>query len=101
VHRKGNDHLYILTRMRGSGYGATSGYDGTMDEPNIDDLIARGVIKAPRKKPAEAIVLPHPSGRVSDHAMGKVWREEREDRWLRQFVVSKRIVFLGGVEVFR
>jgi len=36
-----------------------------MDEPKIDDLIARGVIKTPRKKPAKPIELPQPSASVS------------------------------------
>jgi hypothetical protein len=66
--------------MQGSGYEATSRYDGTMDEPNMDDLVAGGVSKPLRKKNAKPVELPQPSGNVSDEAMEKVWREEREDR---------------------
>jgi hypothetical protein len=51
-----------------------------MNELNIDDLIAGGVIKPPRKKSAELVELPQPPGSVSDEAMEKVWHEEREDR---------------------
>lgn len=51
-----------------------------MDEPKIDDLIARGVIKTPRKKRAKPIELPQPSASVSDKAMEEVWRGERRDR---------------------
>jgi hypothetical protein len=71
--------LYPLTRMQGSGYEATSGYDGTMDEPDIDYLIASGVMKPPRKKRAEPVEPPQSPGNVSDEVMDKVWREERED----------------------
>jgi hypothetical protein len=51
-----------------------------MNEPNIDDLVAAGVIKPPRKRNSETVEMPQPPGSVSDEAMEKVWREERESR---------------------
>ena len=45
-------------------------------------LIARGVLTPPcrRRKPGE--LLPEPSGYVLDEIMQKLWREEREGRWI-------------------
>jgi prevent-host-death family protein len=42
-------------------------------------LIVRGVLNPPlKRRPASA--LPKPAGNVSDEAMERVWREEREGR---------------------
>jgi prevent-host-death family protein len=45
-------------------------------------LVARGVLVAPRRRRAVSGVStwPVPPGNVSDEAMEKVWRQEREDR---------------------
>ena len=42
-------------------------------------LIARGVLRPPRKKRARR-TWPEPPGNVSDEVMRQIWREEREDR---------------------
>jgi hypothetical protein len=66
--------------MHESGSEATSSYDGAMDEANMDDLLAGGAMKPPRKKHVEPVQPPQPPGSVSDQVMDKIWREEREDR---------------------
>jgi prevent-host-death family protein len=43
-------------------------------------LVARGVVTPPLKKRPASRAWPQPPGSVSDKAMERVWREERENR---------------------
>jgi prevent-host-death family protein len=43
-------------------------------------LIARGVLTPPLKRRPASASWPEPAGNVSDEAMERVWREEREGR---------------------
>jgi prevent-host-death family protein len=48
------------------------------ESERVRRLIARGVLLPPRKKRRSS--LPAPAGNVSDEAMERIWREERENR---------------------
>jgi len=43
-------------------------------------LVARGVLTPPLKRRPSSVSWPQPPGNVSEKAMEKVWREERESR---------------------
>ncbi len=43
-------------------------------------LVARGILAPPLKRRPPSASWPQPPGKVSDKAMARVWREERENR---------------------
>lgn len=43
-------------------------------------LVARGVLTPPLKRRSESAAWPTPPGDVSEEAIEKVWREERDNR---------------------
>jgi len=43
-------------------------------------LVARGVLTPPLNKRPAAVAWPEPPGDISDRAMERIWRDEREGR---------------------